>query len=146
MPSVWPKNDCVMPNSKTRLAKSLATKIRYNGFFELNQMVFRPDTSDHMWLGSMAIPHIHRLYVLFLEPRASRKAHPAANGRVTRLAVGARGGALLLSVERGGSSRLAGCPLGAADMQGARGCGRGSGDRAHHLPQRPLAGSAIRQI
>ena len=41
VPSVWPKNDCVMPNSKTRLAKSLATKIRYNGFFELNQMVVR---------------------------------------------------------------------------------------------------------
>ena len=36
----------------------------------------------------------------------------------TRLAVGAWGGALLLSVESGGSSRLAGCPLGATDMQG----------------------------
>ena len=41
VPSIWPENACVMPNSKIRLGKFLATKIRYNGFFELNQMVFR---------------------------------------------------------------------------------------------------------
>ena len=30
-----------MPNSKSRVNKYVATKIRFNGFFELNQMVFR---------------------------------------------------------------------------------------------------------
>ena len=38
-----------MPNSKTRLAKSLATKIRYNGFFELNQMVVRTPQVTYSW-------------------------------------------------------------------------------------------------
>ena len=32
VPSVWPENACVMPNSKTRLSKSLASKNPFNGF------------------------------------------------------------------------------------------------------------------
>ena len=41
VPSIWPKNACVMPNSKSRVNKYVASKIRFNGFFELNQVVFR---------------------------------------------------------------------------------------------------------
>ena len=41
VPSIWPKNACVMPNWKSDLPGYLASKIRFNGFFELNQMVFR---------------------------------------------------------------------------------------------------------
>ena len=32
--SVWPENACVMPNSKTRLSKSLASKNPFNGFLK----------------------------------------------------------------------------------------------------------------
>ena len=41
VPSIWPENDCVMPNSKSGVNKYVASKIPFNGFFELNQMVFR---------------------------------------------------------------------------------------------------------
>ena len=41
VPSIWPENACVMPNWKSDLPGYLARKIRFNGFFELNQMVFR---------------------------------------------------------------------------------------------------------
>ena len=33
VPSIWPENACVMPNSKIRLPNFLPTKIRCNGFF-----------------------------------------------------------------------------------------------------------------
>ena len=41
VPSVWAKNACVMPNSQIQLPGYLASKIRFNGFFELNKVVFR---------------------------------------------------------------------------------------------------------
>ena len=41
VPSIWPENDCVMPNSKSGVNKYVASKKPFNGFFELNQMVFR---------------------------------------------------------------------------------------------------------
>ena len=41
VPSICPQNACVMPNSKIRLPGYLASKIPFNGFFELNQVVFR---------------------------------------------------------------------------------------------------------
>ena len=41
VPSIWPENACVMPNWKSDLPGYLASKIRFNGFFELNQVVFR---------------------------------------------------------------------------------------------------------
>ena len=34
VPSIWPKNACVMPNSKSGVTKYVATKIRYNGFLK----------------------------------------------------------------------------------------------------------------
>ena len=41
VPSVWAKNACVMPNSKSGVSERVATKIRYGVFFELNQMAVR---------------------------------------------------------------------------------------------------------
>ena len=38
VPSVW-LSDCVVPNSKSRVNKYV--QVQFNGFFELNQMVFR---------------------------------------------------------------------------------------------------------
>ena len=32
VPSTWPKNACVMPNSKSGVNKYVATKIPFNGF------------------------------------------------------------------------------------------------------------------
>ena len=49
VPSIWPENACVMPNSKIRLPKFLASKIRCNGFFELNQMVVRTPQVTYSW-------------------------------------------------------------------------------------------------
>ena len=41
VPSIWPENACVMPNSKSGVNKYVASKKPLNGFFELNQMVVR---------------------------------------------------------------------------------------------------------
>ena len=49
MPSVWPENACVMPNSKSGVNKYVASKVPSNGFFELNQVVFRTPQVTCSW-------------------------------------------------------------------------------------------------
>ena len=44
VPSIWPKNACAMPNSKSGVNKYVATKKPLNGFFELNQPGGSPRT------------------------------------------------------------------------------------------------------
>ena len=49
VPSIWPKNACVMPNSKSGVNKYVASKKPLNGFFELNQMVVRTPQVTYSW-------------------------------------------------------------------------------------------------